>query len=281
MKKNYLVDDFLNERERSKKNMANVQKYTKTQIGNLLKHCDRSDPDRKYANQEINKSKTHLNYNLAPTHEGKTDFEFCVERCQNLKVLKRKDVNYMASWLITLPKDFKGDSKDFFKASYNFLESKYGKENVVGAYVHMDETTPHMHFSFVPVYHDLEKGVDKVNAKKLLNKEHLENFHSELQNYLDNHLEQHCIVVNDETMKMKKLKNKSVEDLKKEVKNNIINYEKDQIWFKKAFQILYNIFTNGKTEEEENQFYKDLDKEINKQIYEEHKNLSEDEEEEY
>lgn len=201
--------------------MANVQKYTKQQLGQMFKHYDRSDPDRKYGNQEIKKELTYLNYNLAPDHNGLSDFEFTIKRCEELKVFKRKDVNYMADWIVTEPGDYKGDSKDFFKATYDFLESKYGKENIISAYVHMDETTPHMHFAFVPVYHDSEKNIDKVNAKKLLNIDHLQNFHTELQQYLDEHLENHCTVVNEETMKMKNIKNKSIEDLKKETIKDI------------------------------------------------------------
>mgnify|MGYP001071669558 CR=1 FL=1 len=59
----------------------NCEKFTRNQSGNILVHCDRSDPNRTYKNQEIDHSKTYLNYNLAPEHTGMTDYEFMKKRC--------------------------------------------------------------------------------------------------------------------------------------------------------------------------------------------------------
>lgn len=44
--------------------------------------------------------------------------------------------------------------KQFFALSYEFLSERYGKENVISVYVHLDETTPHMHFLFIPIVDD-------------------------------------------------------------------------------------------------------------------------------
>ena len=44
--------------------------------------------------------------------------------------------------------------KQFFELSYKFLSERYGEQNVISAYVHMDETTPHMHFLFIPIVDD-------------------------------------------------------------------------------------------------------------------------------
>lgn len=38
------------------------------------------------------------------------------------------------------------------------MANRYGKENVVSAYVHLDETAPHIHFSFIPITKDKKKG---------------------------------------------------------------------------------------------------------------------------
>jgi hypothetical protein len=50
--------------------------------------------------------------------------------------------------------------KEFLKSSYNWVCSKFGKENVLQIAVHRDEKTPHMHVILVPVD---EKG--KLNAR--------------------------------------------------------------------------------------------------------------------
>ena len=57
--------------------------------------------------------------------------------------------------------------KQFFELSYKFLSERYGEKNVISAYVHKDETTPHMHFLFIPIVDDKkrnEKHSDKEPA---------------------------------------------------------------------------------------------------------------------
>ena len=192
----------------------NCEKFTRNQSGNILVHCDRSDPNRTYKNQEIDHSKTYLNYNLAPEHKGMTDYDFMKKRCEEFKVLKRKDVNWLVSWVITMPTDYKGNKALFFREAYNFMENRYGKDNVVSAYVHLDETSPHMHFCFVPVIFDKKKQEYKVNAKQCINKVELKQIHPEMQEYLENKLQTKVNILNGATAEG----NKTVEQLKNEEK---------------------------------------------------------------
>ena len=192
----------------------NCEKFTRNQSGNILVHCDRSDPNRTYKNQEIDHSKTYLNYNLAPEHKGMTDYEFMKKRCEEFKILKRKDVNWLVSWVITMPADYTGNKALFFREAYNFMENRYGKDNVVSAYVHLDETSPHMHFCFVPVIFDKKKQEYKVNAKQCINKVELKQIHPEMQEYLENKLQTKVNILNGATAEG----NKTIEQLKKEEK---------------------------------------------------------------
>ena len=41
--------------------------------------------------------------------------------------------------------------KHFFDDCTEFFSERYGKENVVSAVVHLDESTPHLHFNLMPV----------------------------------------------------------------------------------------------------------------------------------
>ena len=199
----------------------NCEKFTRNQSGNILVHCDRSDPNRTYKNQEIDHSKTYMNYNLAPKHENMTDYEFMKKRCEELKILKRKDVNWLVSWVITMPADYTGDKELFFKETYNFMENRYGKENVVSSYVHLDETSPHMHFCFVPVIFDKKKQEYKVNAKQCINKIELKQIHPQIQEYLENKLKTKVNILNGATAEG----NKTIEQLKNEekVKKQVIS----------------------------------------------------------
>lgn len=190
----------------------NCAKYTRNQASNILVHCNRSDPNRTYGNQEIHHERTYLNYNLAPNHSGMTDFEFMKKRCEELKIFRRNDVNWMVSWVITMPSDYTGDQKKFFEESYNFMANKYGTENIISAYVHLDETSPHIHFCFVPVVFDDKKQAEKVNAKKLISKTELKKIHPEMKAYLESKLQTKVNILNGAT----KEGNKSIEELKKE-----------------------------------------------------------------
>lgn len=192
----------------------NCEKFTRNQSTNILVHCNRSDPNRTYKNQKIDHSKTHLNYNLAPEHKDMTDYEYMKKRCEEFKILKRKDVNWLVSWVITMPTDYTGSKALFFREAYNFMEKKYGKENVVSAYVHLDETSPHMHFCFVPVVFDKKKQEYKVNAKQCINKTELKQIHPEMQEYLETKLQTKVNILNGATAEG----NKTVEQLKNEEK---------------------------------------------------------------
>lgn len=182
--------------------MANVQKYGKSAIGHLAAHYERQkvkDPLTgkeeyvRFGNQEIDSSRTHLNYNLAPDRElGQVGF--IRQRLSEVRCLKRDDVKVLCSWVVTLPKENEYGEKmeytddqiqDFFSEAYQQLRDRYGEENVISCYVHMDETTPHMHFAFIPVVEDKKRGDLKVSAKEVLTREDLQTFHIDLQRSMD------------------------------------------------------------------------------------------------
>ena len=159
--------------------MAHVAKYTRGALGHMFAHYERAKGKDneyiKFGNENIDTSKSHLNYNLGPKRNI-SQGDFVKKRCNEVKCLNRKDVNVMCSWVITAPKDLDlKQQKKFFIESYKFLESRYGADNVISAYVHLDEVTPHMHFSFVPVIYDAKKDVLKVSAKQKISKSDLPN----------------------------------------------------------------------------------------------------------
>lgn len=196
--------------------MAHVQKNTRMATGHLFDHYGRNAEEEKYkylyrSNDSIDPSKTYLNYNLAPN--GESQEERLNKRLSEVKVLKRKDVNVMCSWVVTAPKDLDPkQEKDFFKETYEFLKNRYGGEkNVISAYVHKDETTPHLHFAFVPVTIDKKKNIEKVSAKEVITKLDLKSFHEDLQKHLEK-ANIRCSILNEATREG----NKSIEELKRQ-----------------------------------------------------------------
>ena len=200
--------------------MANVQKYTRTEVGggSLTRHYERAKDEHgnyhQWGNQEIDPTRSHLNYNLAPEREqGQTSF--INERISEVKCHKREDVNIMCSWIITVPKGLdESEHKQFFKEAYDFLCKKYNEKNVISAYVHMDETTPHLHYAFVPVVVDRKKGHEKVSAKEALgwSEKGLQKFHHELSRHMEKVFGRDIGILNGAT----KEGNKEISELKRE-----------------------------------------------------------------
>lgn len=211
--------------------MAHAAKFARAGAGHLSAHYERrkeKDPLTgeyeyiKFGNQDIDPSRTHLNYNLAPEREG-GQMAFLKERLSEVKCLNRADVKVMCSWVITLPEfeNMRTDihvtpnkeavSKLFFERCYQFLAERYGEENIISSYVHRDETTDHMHCAFVPVMLDSKTGEEKVCAKKVLSRTELQRFHGDLERHLDSFGDWHFKILNDAT----KEGNKSIDELKR------------------------------------------------------------------
>lgn len=164
--------------------MAHVQKFSKGAIAGLSIHIERKTTN--HANKDIDNSRSHLNYDLC-SKEGDMSRRL-TKRLSEVHCLNRADVKIMADWIVTLPQELTDCSLEsqthFFQETHRFLESRYGKDNVIGSVVHNDETTPHLHFSFVPVVFDLKKQRDKVSAKEVLTRKELSSFHQSLDTHL-------------------------------------------------------------------------------------------------
>lgn len=203
-------------------------KLTKGALGHMLKHYERAKDQEgnyvKFGNQDINTALSGMNYNLAPKRDI-TQGEFIKKRCQEVYCMNRKDVNVCCSWIVTAPKDLKeNDLPDFFAKTYDFLQNRYGKDNVVSAYVHMDETTPHIHFAFVPVTYDKKKERYKVSAFEVITKKDLQSFHSDLEKHVSKELGYEVAILNGAT----KDGNKSIQELKRQSATEILQETKTE-----------------------------------------------------
>lgn len=158
--------------------MARVEKYTRGAMGNMLAHYDRTKASSKSL---IDPERTPLNYNLAAADQPLSQLDFIHKRLSEIKVLNRKDVNVFCDWIVTAPQGLsENEYADFFKEVYDFLNGRYGKENVISAYVHMDESQPHIHYAFIPVTIDKKKGIPKLSAKEVITLKELKVFHKDL-----------------------------------------------------------------------------------------------------
>ena len=127
------------------------------EIGGSLSHTYRTRPT-----PNADENKAHLNKHIFETYNQ------CFDALKSAIPDKRRSNAVLCiEHLITASPDWSGwgtkKEEEFFKKSLEFLNKKYGKENVVACSIHRDETTPHLIVYVVPID---EKG--GLNAKKWL-----------------------------------------------------------------------------------------------------------------
>ncbi len=162
--------------------MAHLSKYKAGAVAGLVRHYGRTADERNAdgepiarKNPRIRPERTHLNYNLVQADAESKVAAAMAEHRVRAERAPRKDAVVMADWVVTRPSDCpKEREKEFFKSVVGFVGDRYGKDNLLGAWVHMDETTPHVHVAFMPV----RDG--KLQASKVLDRNDLRSFHREL-----------------------------------------------------------------------------------------------------
>ncbi|MCM0598439.1 MobV family relaxase [Periweissella fabalis] len=164
--------------------MAHLKKNTRGAVPGLAVHFERKTDH--HTNKEIDVAKTYRNQDLMT--DGSDMLSRFNERLNEVYFMKRDDVKALATWIVTLPEELSEapyeQQNAFFEATKQFLDDRYGQENAVAAVVHYDETTPHLHYAFVPVVFDAKKERYKVSAKEVLTRHDLQTFHDELDQNL-------------------------------------------------------------------------------------------------
>lgn len=169
--------------------MAHLQKYKSVATHAILDHCARSRSgtlDR----ENIDRSRTPQNLTLGASDPaaGKAAILDRIKSVKesHTKITKKKvrsDAVEFGDWIITAPQSLPDHlHQEFFKKTFEFLQQRYGAENVPCGFVHMDESQPHMHCPVVP-----EKD-GKLTAFAVFNRKDLQSFHSDLQKKLEKEL---------------------------------------------------------------------------------------------
>lgn len=180
--------------------MAHIAKYKASAVGKLCAHYNRwqgiDNPN--VSRENIDKSRTHLNYTLGvyekdgkrfigkvrgsaswATVKGRIDAMNARAKAEG-KRATRKDAVVMADMVVTLPPNVPPeDAYKFFWNSYQYIADRVGRGNLMGGYVHMDETTPHMHVPFTPILDG------RFNYKKMCDRKFYQTFHKGLGDRLE------------------------------------------------------------------------------------------------
>ena len=146
-------------------------KYKGPEISNIEAHNERTK--EKYAsNPDIDCSRSKYNFHLIePAGRDRAEAEWQIQAagCRT-----RTDSVLVVEVLFTAtPEFFKGkklpEVRRYFEEALRFFEQFQSRETIISAVVHMDEKTPHMHLSFVPLTTDGRLSAKEIvgNKKKL------------------------------------------------------------------------------------------------------------------
>lgn len=85
----------------------------------------------------------------------------------------RKDAILMNSYIVGSDGEYFAEAsgqerEQFFIDAVKFLANRYGRENIISAVIHMDETNPHMHLNMVPITKDGRLSSKALHDKKEL-----------------------------------------------------------------------------------------------------------------
>ena len=203
--------------------MANISHYTKSDIKDLFKEHDRTA--KYYKNSvDLSRSHLNFGYGILNAGEAELAHHARVaDIMQGRKV--QEQTTFASEWIITYPytechkqeiptgEYYKfpvydedgniihnaGDEKTkeinvandeahlkkFFDVCYKFACDRYGKENILSTWVHMDETTPHLHLCLVPEATSRKTGKRTVSSASIFSKKELSTFHKDLQDTMD------------------------------------------------------------------------------------------------
>ena len=177
--------------------MAHLAHYKRTGAAPMLAHYERrAELERGYSRENIDPARTAQNYAIGADSPQalaaalRARVEGAVrEHEQTAGRAVRRDANVISDWVVTLPRDCPPeDARRFFEVAVDLCRERYGAENVLGGFVHMDETTPHVHIPVVPV----RDG--RLRSAKVFTRADLRSFHKDLGRAEDAALGRHVSV---------------------------------------------------------------------------------------
>ena len=177
--------------------MAHLAHYKRSGAAPMLAHYERrAELERGYSRENIDSLRTAQNYAigadspqvLAAALRSRVADAIAAHEADSGKAVRR-DANVLSDWVVTLPKDCpRQDARRFFEVAVDFCRERYGAENVLGGFVHMDEATPHAHIPVVPV----RDG--RLRSAKVFTRSDLRSFHKDLGRAEDAALGRHVSV---------------------------------------------------------------------------------------
>ena len=146
-------------------------KYKGPEISNIEAHNERTK-EMYASNPDIDLSRSKHNFHLiepAGKYRAEAESQIQAVGCRT----RTDSVRVVEAMFTATPEFFKGkklpEIRQYFEEALRFFEQYQSRETIISAVVHMDEKTPHMHLSFVPLTADGRLSAKEIvgNKKKL------------------------------------------------------------------------------------------------------------------
>lgn len=168
--------------------------YTKQAVTTALtRHYGKERAKRNHSNKSIDTSKTHRNIIFVEAEEGmrqKALNRIAVEKERNPKLRIRKDSKILITTSVNIGGDLARESEEkkleFLLEAYAYLRDRFGGEdgeNIVNAEIHLDETNPHLHFNFVPIFEI--NGSTRLNSDPVMKRDNKKAEHVAIRNHMN------------------------------------------------------------------------------------------------
>ena len=146
-------------------------KYKGPEISNIEAHNERTK-EMYASNPDIDCSRSKYNFHLiepAGRYRAEAENQIQAAGCRT----RTDSIRVVEVMFTATPEFFNGkklpEIRRYFEEALRFFEQYQSRETIISAVVHMDEKTPHMHLSFVPLTADGRLSAKDIvgNKKKL------------------------------------------------------------------------------------------------------------------
>jgi hypothetical protein len=215
--------------------MAQLSKYSRKDLRGVAREAYRELKPEQYEN-EVDLSRSHLNLNMNPNIEWvPLESKDCSEKLiravddrvdeivrETMDGKYPKNEVHFGSWVVTCPENLPQNPKfdrrlnaiNFLAYAYDFCQERYGEKNIIDGIIHCDETHEHITIIGVPQCVSRKSGKPTISAASLYQRQELQDFHKDLDKYMENIYGVKNLIVRPEEERSRDPKNLSLREYK-------------------------------------------------------------------
>lgn len=207
--------------------MGRLENYSKKSVKKIISEHGRTASNYK---NHVDLKRSKLNWTYGAGDKSADEVLSIIEsRCKEIMGDRKmqEQTNIMSDWVFTYPRELcerkvydtgKVNSKTgkpvirhyyapkdpdhcraWMSEVYAFCQDRYGAENVIAGYVHMDETTPHIDVNLVPEAVSRKTGKNTVSSASLFTRAELSQCQRDLERYMGQMFNQKGMILNGRT----------------------------------------------------------------------------------